>query len=75
MHTYMVTLADREALAEGRLVDQRILVSAKTQDNMQEFVDGLTDLQISNPIVTAIRKLAISRAPKTVLHTSVKAAV
>lgn len=75
MDTFMVTLADRDALAKGQLVNQRILVRAQTSDNMQQFVDGLTDLQISNPVVTGVRKLAISHPPKTVLHTSVKAVV
>ncbi len=75
MHTYMVTLADRVALGEGRLVEQRILVDANTPDGMQDFVEGLTDLQVGNPQVIGVRKLAIKRPPRTVLRTAVKAAV
>jgi hypothetical protein len=72
VYTYLVTLADRndaDAL-------QRILVDAKTPDRMQEFVDTLTDLQIANPTVISVRKLAIKRRlPRTTLQSAVKTAV
>lgn len=65
MYTYLVTLADRND--SGAL--QRILVNAKTPDRMQEFVDTLTDLEIANPVVANVRKLAIKRpVPRTNLR-------
>lgn len=61
MNTYLVTLADRST---GK--DQRILVQSKTDENMQEFVESsevLPTLQIAEPVVIAIHKLAIKRPP------------
>ena len=62
-HTYMVVLVDRES---GK--DQRILVQSECPDGMQEFVNGLTDLVIENPVVVGIKELPIKRPlPKTTL--------
>lgn len=69
LRTYLVTLADRDT---GQ--DQRILVNSASIEGMQEFVSR-TDLNppllIANPVVIAIRPLAVTRPHRTVLSTFV----
>ena len=64
--TYLVHLADRDT---GQ--DQRILVRSDTSEGMQEFVlraDLHPALEIANPVVIAVRELAINRPlPRTTL--------
>lgn len=51
---YVVTLADRESGAM-----QRILVSADCTHDMQEFVSGIEDLQIADPVVIDIAETSL----------------
>jgi hypothetical protein len=66
MHTYLVTLADRNT---GQ--DQRILVQSTNSDNMQEFVESKEvrpTLLLADPVVIAVHQLRIKRPPqRTVL--------
>lgn len=59
MNTYLVTLADRST---GK--HQRILVSSKTDEGMQEFVESdevLPTLDLTEPVVLAIHQLRVKR--------------
>lgn len=58
MKNFLVTLIDRDT---GDL--QRIVVQSECSCDMQEFVDGLTDLQISNPVVIDINENAVKHLP------------
>ena len=58
MKNYLVTLIDRKT---GDL--QRIVVQSECSCAMQEFVDGLTDLNINNPVVVDINETAASHLP------------
>lgn len=66
MHTYLVTLADRNT---GQ--DQRILVQSTNSDDMQEFVESeevRPTLLLADPVVIAVHQLRIKRPPqRTVL--------
>jgi len=67
MHTYLVTLADRET---GK--DQRILVHSANDQGMQEFVTSdtvLPSLNLDDPVVIAVHRLNIKRSYKTVMAT------
>lgn len=58
MKNFLVTLIDRDT---GDL--QRIVVQSECSCDMQEFVDGLTDLQISHPVVIDINESAVKHLP------------
>lgn len=56
MNTYLVRLASR-----GTGAGQRILVRAENPDGMQEFVDTIDDLVISDPVVISVHELRTKR--------------
>lgn len=58
MKNFRVTLIDRET---GRM--QRIRVQSECSCRMQEYVDTLTDLEISNPMVAEINEKAVAHLP------------
>lgn len=58
MKSYLVTLIDRET---GDL--QRIVVQSECPCGMQEFVDGLSDLNIKQPVVVDINETAANHVP------------
>lgn len=51
-HSYLVTLSNDE----GEI--QKIIVQTPCSHDMQAFVDGLTELKISNPVVIDISDVA-----------------
>lgn len=59
MHSYLVTLSN----AEGEI--QQIIVQTPLHciHDMQEFVDGLTDLKISDPVVIDIDAESVKFVP------------
>lgn len=58
MKNYLVTLIDRDT---GEM--QRIVVQSECSCDMQEYVDTLTDLNISNPRVVDINERAAAHLP------------
>jgi hypothetical protein len=59
MKNYLVTLISRDS---GDL--QRIVVQSECPCGMQEFVDGLSDLHVTSPVVVDINETAASHLPQ-----------